>query len=156
MQKIIAARNYSLALLNSGEVYAWGHNHYGQLGKPDNTLAKPTLITTGCLDIEGGEGAVVLVFEDCIKIAGLGKYKEFTRVETQTRPAQVVAGDTFVAFVDRFGEVWHIGGLFGGKRNSFWMHTPELKFVKAENNLFPGKVKKLFGKYSYHVAIVED
>ena len=156
VQKIVAARNYSLALLNSGEVYAWGQNHYGQLGRPEEVLAKPTLVTTGCLDVEGGEGAVVLSFEDCLKIAGFSRYRDFTRVEVQARPAHTAAGDTFVAYVDKFGEVWHIGGLFKGKRNSFWMRTPELRFEKADSSLFPGRVKKIFGKYSYHAAIVEE
>jgi alpha-tubulin suppressor-like RCC1 family protein len=156
VKKISAARNFSVALNHAGEVFVWGFNHHAQLGVNQEIIRKPLKIESGCVDVEAGEGVVVLVFEDCVKIAGFKKFLEFCRVDVEQRPVQIVAGDSFVAFVDRFGEVWHLGGLFGETRNFFYMKTPEARFFKVENGFFPGRVKKLFGKYSYHVAIVDD
>ena len=158
VKKISAARNYSAALTHSGEVYVWGHNHYGQLGVSEDIVAVPKLIETGCFDIEAGEGVVALVKEDCIMIAGFNNFKGFMKVEIFSRPVQMCVGDLFVAYVDRFGEVYRIGGAFSEKerKSFFYLKEIEKKFVKVDMGFFSGRVKKLFGKYSYHVAIVED
>jgi uncharacterized repeat protein (TIGR02543 family) len=51
IKNISVGESHALALTTSGRVYAWGRNHYGQLG--DNTLvdkSTPTLITFSGLD----------------------------------------------------------------------------------------------------------
>lgn len=158
IKKVAAARNFSVALTYLGDAYVWGENHYGQLGVEDDIVNTPKLIQTGCVDIEAGEGLVALLKEDCILLAGSGKFDGFKKFDFVSRPTQLCVGDTFAAYVDRFGDVYHIGGLFTekSKRSYFYLQESANKFEKVENGFFPGRVKKLQGKYSYHVAIIED
>lgn len=156
ISKISAARNYSVALTNTGEVYVWGQNHYGQLGNSSQVLNTPTLIASNCQDIEAGEGALMMVFEDYVKIAGFKKHYDFVDVELPVKPAFLAVGDIYAAIVDSYGEVHSIGGLFTEeKRSAFFVQSPEMRFKKAAPGFFPGRVKKLFGKYSYHAAIID-
>jgi alpha-tubulin suppressor-like RCC1 family protein len=156
IKKISAAANFSVAVSYEGEAFVWGMNHYGQLGTEEKVVWQPKKVASGCLDVEAGEGAVVLVMEDRAKVAGFGVYREFVDVQVNSRVVEVAVGDTYVAVVDGFGEVYSIGGLFSEeKRKFFIMKEPELKFKKAENGFLPGKVKTLKGKYSYHAAIID-
>ena len=157
IQKITAARDYSAALSHAGEVFVWGHNHYGQLGVSEATVKAPLRVAEGCVDIEAGEGAFVMVFEDHVKIAGFREYKEFQRVELPARPVGFAVGDIYAAFFDRFGEVYSIGGVFSDKKKRPFLFAkpPKLVFEKAAPGFFEGKVRMLAGKYSYHIAIIE-
>lgn len=158
IKKVTAARNYSAALTYLGDVYVWGENHYGQLGSNEDILKTPKLVQTGCLDIEGGEGLLALLKEDCLMVAGAKDFDGFKKIDFVSFPKQLCVGDTFIAYVDRFGDVYHIGGLFSekAKRSYFYIKNFGNKFEKVENGFFPGRVLKLAGKYSYHAAIIED
>lgn len=157
VKKISAARNYSAALTHSGEVYVWGENHYFQLGLNEEIVKNPQKIASGCIDIEAGEGGMMMLFEDHMKIAGFKKYKEFVSVELPAKPISMAIGDVYAAIVDRFGEVYAIGGLFSEKKKKsfFFIQPPALVFEKAVPGFFEGKVLKISGKYSYHAAIVD-
>jgi len=160
IKKVVAAKNFSVSMTYLGDVHVWGENHCGQLGLglEDDIIRTPRLIQTGCVDIEAGEGLVALLKEDCIMLAGSGKFDGFKKFDFISRPSQLCVGDTFAAYIDRFGDVYHIGGLFTekSKRSFFYLQDLGNKFEKVENGFFPGRVKKLQGKYSYHVAIIED
>ena len=154
--KISAAHNYSAALDSTGNVYVWGENHYMQFGSTSNIISKPYKIASGCIDIEAGEGALALIYNDHIKLAGFKIYKEFQRVDFPTKHAMVSVGDMYAAYNDIHGEVYSLGGLFSGKsRSSFFIRPPKLKFERVPADFFPGKVKYIKGKYGYHTAIID-
>ena len=54
--QIAAGHQFSMALMSNGDLYAWGYNHYGQIG--DGTVGgnvlSPKLIGTGFTDIAAG------------------------------------------------------------------------------------------------------
>lgn len=158
VKKVAAARNFSVALTYLGDVYVWGENHYGQLGSEEDILKTPKLVETGCLDIEAGEGFLALLKEDCVMVAGGNRFDGFKKIDFTSFPKQLCVGDTFIAYVDRFSDVYHIGGLFSekSKRSFFYLKDLGNKFERVENGFFPGRVQKLVGKYSYHTAIIED
>jgi Regulator of chromosome condensation (RCC1) repeat len=157
IKKISAARDYCAALDYLGEVFVWGKNHYGQLGLPDDVVKVPTKVDSQCLDIEAGEGALVLVHDDHVKIAGFQAYPQFQTVSFDRRPISFAVGDFYAAFVDSSGDVHSVGGLFDTKKRSFFsIKPPQLKFTKPPPGFFPGKVEFLTGKYSYHAAIIDN
>lgn len=159
IKKISAARDYSVALSYLGEVFVWGNNHYYQLGRDSEYIKEPLKIFDNCSDIEAGEGALALVFDDHIKIAGFKHYKEFVSVETLYKPTMLAVGDMHAAFIDQNGEVHSLGGLFSEnkkKRSFFFIPPPELKFNKSPAGFFEGRVKFISGKYSYHAVIIDS
>lgn len=154
--KISAAHNYSAALDSTGNVFVWGENHYSQFGSTEDIFKKPTKIASGCIDIEAGEGALALIYNDHIKLSGFKIYKEFQTVELPTKIVTISVGDLYAAYNDVHGEVYSLGGLFTKKsRSSFFIKPPKLQFERVSFDFFPGKVKYLKGKYSYHTAIID-
>lgn len=76
VKKITGGYNYTLCLLDNGEVYAWGTNTYGQFGNGFvNMQAYPTpqkLALDGIIDIAAGDGYGIYV-KSSKEIYGSGK-----------------------------------------------------------------------------------
>src|SRR5215470_2496428 len=60
-----AGQNYTVAVKSDGTLWAWGYNHYGQLGDGTNTDRNtPVQIGTGFASVTAGQGYTVAVKSD--------------------------------------------------------------------------------------------
>jgi len=153
IKQISAARNYCAALGITGEVFVWGENSHGQLGVSEQFLEKPRKVAEGVDWMEAGESCLALVSDRSVRVSGLEQL-QMREFALPARPKSITCGDEFFAVTLSSGLTYHYGGLFKDKRSCFVLRRPtELEVV--ERSFFPTKVLRLFGKYSYHLALLE-
>ena len=153
VKQVSAARNYCAALGVTGEVFVWGENSHGQLGVPEKMVEQPRKVAEGVDWLEAGECCLALVSDRRLRVSGLEQL-QMQEFELPARPVSVSCGDEFFAAVLSSGLVYHYGGLFKNRRSCFFLRRPtQLEVV--ERSFFPTKVLRLFGKYSYHLALLE-
>lgn len=90
-----------------------------------------------------------------ILVSGMDMYSELKEMEFEGNVTSICAGDEWVAAVTNSGKIVHIGGLFYEENpHTFLKINREDKLRVADSQLFSGRVIGLYGKYSYHVALV--
>lgn len=153
IKQISAARNYNAALGITGEVFVWGENSHGQLGVSEKVVERPRKVAEGVDWMEAGEGCLALVSDRSLRVSGLEQL-QMREFALPARPVSVSCGDEFFAATLSSGLVYHYGGLFKDKRSFFVLRRPT-QLEAVERSFFPTKVMRLFGKYSYHLALLE-
>jgi hypothetical protein len=143
-------------------VIVWGSNTARQLASEGEAVRTPTKIDSEATLLEVGECSLAYVKKlNTVVLSGLERFQrqEFQFSATVT---DLACGDEFLSVLT--GKVhtannitYHLGGLFESPPPHSFLRLPLSNEVKrVELSFFPSKVLKLFGKYSYCCALLED
>jgi len=93
---------------------------------------------------------------DTVILSGLDRFKK-QAFDFLAPVTEVACGDEFLAVLTANNMVSHLGGLFENPPPHTFFKLPlPTETKRCEVTFFPGKVLKLFGKYSYYCALIED
>ncbi|KAI9228552.1 MAG: regulator of chromosome condensation 1/beta-lactamase-inhibitor protein II [Piptocephalis tieghemiana] len=150
--RIASSTDYSLALTEKGEVYAWGNNEYGQCGlgyKSDREMVgKKVMMTEPVVDMAAGSMVSLLLTQTCrlwsCGYGALGRMEKKRvlvapgRVGGIERPKHLSATIDYCGVVDMLGKayVWGLSG--GSKRMGLGHEENQMEPVMME---FPSRRK---------------
>ena len=172
IQMVALGKDHVLVLLDSGFVYSWGKNTYGQLGVSGSSSEVPqlvsTLLETRIVAIAAGDYHSLAVDEKGVVYAwgwnqdgqcGLGEGTAAslvipTRIPTTVLPScrGVAAGEQFSVFVTAEGQVLACGKSRDGRCGAFdgdCLRVPRLVSGFPPNT----KIKKVACGVSFSVAL---
>lgn len=181
VKKISVGAHHMLALTDTGDIYAWGANHHGELGDGttvDQCKPVPVLVldATKYVDISAGtDFSLALTADGVIHAWGsnasgqLGNSTTESQVSTprvltcDTIFTQVAAGTHAAAGISKDSEVWTWGsnkfGILGlGREDSYRAQTPErvggiLSAVKITEISMDKLTQAMVGGAEYALAL---
>ncbi|MCM8806244.1 MAG: FG-GAP-like repeat-containing protein [Candidatus Omnitrophica bacterium] len=182
VKKVACGPEHTLALLEDGTVWAWGRNHYGQLGNgttQDSFVPVKVLNLTDIVDIDASDYAAGPPFSIALKRdgtvwtwgggdrgqlgngqSGEGYYSSVpVKVSSLTNVIKIAAGDFHALALKNDGSVWAWGSNSMGQcgDNTYDnIRTTPVQVKGQDGNDYLTGIIDISAGYSYSMALKND